>query len=298
MGELFDFAQSMRKITDEQAKRAQTALALLRTAGLPKTIEEAAILCGALTREQYDALAHEVFTAWHVTPTAPRICKLDPEKDGAVIMAFRQQGRRKDVEMATMRQQMLRAGGIEVPLWEILEAGEAPPPVPAAPPEKKADPQPKAIEAEVIEEAIELSPAPQQSKFARKVEPPSWLQGQPEAKAPEVPRIPLWPAEKPPVAPPPKPKVAISKPVTPVPRPPAAVPTPPEPVPAAEPILLETAVGPAQKPVPPAVRPPARHADDTEILGERLKKLNIKIGIVGAALVLVLFLIFLTVATG
>lgn len=283
MGELFDYAQSMRKISEEQAKRAQTALALLRTAGLPKTIEEAAILCGAMTREQFDALAHEVFTSWHVTPPSPRICKPDPEKDGAVILALRQQGRRKDVEMAAMRQEMLRAGGIEVPLWEILEGGEA---APAAPPEKRAPSSPPVAEAGGGDEVLELSPPPPPSRHARKVEPPPWIQ-----EAPAAPQIPLWPADKPPQAPP-KPKDDPPRPQIPAPRLSPAVP-------AEEPILLETAEGPAQKPAPPIARPAApRHVDDEEILEERLKKLNLKIGIVGAALVLVLFLIFLTVATG
>jgi hypothetical protein len=287
MGELFDYAQSMRKITDEQAKRAQTALALLRTAGLPKTVEEAAILCGALTRPQFDALAQEVRTSWHVTPPSPKIHKPDSEKDEAVIMAFRQQGRRKDVEMAVMRQQMLRAGGIEVPLWEILEAGEEPPP-PAPVAQGRPVVSPPEPQGELID-AIDISPAPQASKYARKIDTPAWLKNEPEAKA--RPQLPLWPAETAPAksaTPPLKPQVPVSRPPTPSPKP--------------QPVLLEAAESPSKPPTPPSnppiVRAVARHADETDILEERLKKLHIKIGIVGAALVLVVFLIFLTASTG
>ncbi len=289
MGELFDYALAMRKISDEQAKRTQTALALLRTAGLPKTIEEAAILCGALTRPQYDALAKEVAASWKVRPPVPRIAAPDQEKDDAVAAAFRQQGRRREVDMAEMRQQMLRAGGIDVPLWEIIESGD----------EGKTGGSSE--KGEMID-ALEMAPPPPKSKFAKKIETPVWLEDQaPPRPKPAPPKAPPPPKPKPPL-PAPEPIMIEQHRLQdgPAPAPPAPKPVPAKP-PAvraqAPPAAAPPAPRPPSPPKPPTVRAQAAFTDGTERLRQSIRKLDMMIGITAGALALVIILIIALAAS-
>lgn len=269
MGELFDYAQAMRKITDEQARKAQAALALLRAAGLPKTLEEAAILCGAMTRQQHDDLAEDVELAWKVRPPAPRIARPDPGKDEVMAGSLRRQGRRREVEMAQTRQQMLRASGIEIPLWEILEAEDDKP----------------STQGEMVD-AINMAPPLHKSKYEKKIDTPLWL------KAMEVSQEPPAAAPAPPAPPPPKaPPPSGQQSRMPVPAPPpAASPAPAAPKPPTIPAPVP--------PKPPTVRAQVSAPDPTEHLRQSIKKLNLMIGLAAGGLALVVILILIILAAG
>lgn len=121
MAELIDYALAMRKLSENQVREAEKAQRTLKAAGIQKTLEESAILCGAFKREQHDTLAREVAEAWKVQVPTPKIASVRPDQDEDVAVAWRKKGQRKDVEEALRRQEQLKSSGLELPLWEVLE---------------------------------------------------------------------------------------------------------------------------------------------------------------------------------
>ncbi len=181
MPPLLGYAVATKKLTDEQIAKVKAAHEKLLSAGLKKTMNEAAIICGVLTKEQHAVLAAEAEGAWSVMIAKPNVSPVDKEQDEYAANAERKQGRREIAEKALRKQAELAAAGLGVPLWEILEIAD-----------ERASQQ-------IV---LEVPAAPERSKFDKPAETPKYLQDREERQAQQA------------AAPKPAPKRSASKPPT------------------------------------------------------------------------------------